>query len=312
MHPLELLSALWSLPGLFVLGLCVGSFVNVVVRRLPIMLERRWWLEVAQQIREPGLPAPPVEFDPAWSEVGAALEQRLSALPPLSLGQPGSHCPPCGHRLRWTELVPVLSWLWLRGRCSACGTRISPRLPWVELGCGLMFLGMGWHWGHTPMALLWGAWAAALLALSLIDWDTLLLPDSLTQGLIWSGLAAAWWGWTIPVGDAVAGAVVGYASLWTVATLFERVTGKDGMGAGDFKLLAALGAWLGPWALVSVVLLGSVAGVVVGLGMKARGALREGRYVPFGPFLAAGAVATMWLGSSVGGPGLLNGIITGP
>lgn len=290
------LAPLWSLPGLLVLGCVVGSFVNVVVRRLPLMMERRWWLDAAAQFQGDSAQPPPVALEPSWRPMAQALEQRLRALPRLDLQQPGSHCPSCGHRLRWKELIPVLSWLWLRGRCSACGTPLAVRMLGVELGCGLLFMAMGWRWDWQPVALIWAAWGAALVALALIDWDTLLLPDSLTLGLVWAGLAVAWWGWTIPLPDAVAGAIAGYLSLWAVAAAFERLTGRVGMGEGDFKLLAALGAWLGPALLVAVVLVASLSGLLAGLVMKHRGTLREGEFVPFGPFLVAGGLIVLgWM-----------------
>jgi leader peptidase (prepilin peptidase)/N-methyltransferase len=224
------------------------------------------------------------------------------------LARPPSRCPKCGHQIRWFENIPIVSWLWLRGRCSACKTSISPRYPLVETISSLVFAAIGWRLGAQPIALLWCAFAASLIALSFIDWDTTVLPDALTLPLLWAGLLAAALGWTaVSLSTALIGATAGYLSLWAVYWLFKLATGKEGMGFGDFKLLAALGAWLGWQALLPIVLGASVLGAVVGIAMKIGGALREGRYVPFGPFLAgAGMVVALagtpraleWLGWS--------------
>jgi leader peptidase (prepilin peptidase)/N-methyltransferase len=298
--PLEVLLSPWALA---VLGLMVGSFLNVVVHRLPLVLERQWWSDVAAQVgdgesfrRVFGAAAPA-----GLATAAQALDKAMQALPALSLARPASRCPSCGHRIRWFENIPVVSWLVLRGRCSACGTRISVRYPLVELATAALFAVVGWRLGAQPVALLWCAAAAVLLAAALIDWDTTLLPDVLTLPLLWAGLLAAAVGWAPAAGGptlagAVAGAAVGYLSLWSVYWLFKLATGKEGMGFGDFKLLAALGAWLGWQAILPIVLAASVLGAIVGLGMKATGALREGRFVPFGPFLAGGGLAVMLLG----------------
>ncbi len=295
------LSPLWSPLGLLLFGLCIGSFVNVVVHRLPTMLARRWWQDTAWQLDSgEGMQA-------LWPEAGEpreaaqqrlataqALQTRLDALPPLDLNRPRSHCPACGHTLRWHENVPVLGWLRLRGRCAACGTAISLRYPVVEMATAVLCVAMGWRFGFEPVALLWGAWGAALMAMSLIDWDTTLLPDALTLPMMWVGLLASALGWTLPLSESVWGVMAGFGGLWIVVAAFERLTGKVAMGGGDFKLLAALGAWLGPAALLPLVFIASLLGAVVGLVLKARGELREGRFVPFGPFLAgAGAIMAL-------------------
>lgn len=295
--PLGLLLSPWAL-GL--LGLCVGSFLNVVAHRLPLMLERQWWGDVAAQLadsashqRVMGKPAPE-----RAQQLADALQQSLAELKPLGLARPRSRCPACGHGIRWWENLPLLSWLLLRGRCSACGTRIGLRYPLVELGTALLFAALAWVGGPQPVTLLWCAVAAVLVALSLIDWDTTVLPDSLTLPLLWGGIVAAALGWLpgLSLVQAVAGAAAGYLSLWSVYWLFKLTTGKDGMGFGDFKLLAALGAWLGASAILPIVLMASVLGAAVGLVMKATGSLREGRFVPFGPFLAGGGLVVMLLG----------------
>ncbi|MDZ7855200.1 A24 family peptidase [Sphaerotilus sp.] len=264
--------------GLF--GLCIGSFLNVVVHRLPLMMERQWRAESAELLG--------VEAAHPPGDDGS----------PLSLARPRSRCPHCGHVLRWHENIPLLGWLKLGGRCSACRAPISKRYPLVEAGCGLLFAAIGWRFGAEPVTLLWCAFAAMLLAMSLIDWDTTLLPDSMTQPLAWAGLIAAAMGWIpLTLSQSLWGAVAGYLSLWSIFWLFKLATGKDGMGAGDFKLLAALGAWLGPAMLLPIVLGASLLGAVVGIGMKLSAKLREGRYVPFGPFLAGGGAVVLLAGS---------------
>ncbi len=264
--------------GLF--GLCIGSFLNVVVHRLPIMMEPQWRAESAELLG--------VEAGQPSGDDGT----------PLSLSRPRSRCPHCGHVLRWHENIPLVGWLRLGGRCSACRAPIGLRYPLVEAGCGLLFGAIGWRFGAQPMTLLWCAFAAMLLAMSLIDWDTTLLPDSMTQPLLWAGLIAAALGWLpLTLSQSLWGAVAGYLSLWSIFWLFKLATGKDGMGAGDFKLLAALGAWLGPSMLLPIVLGASLLGAVVGIGMKLSANLREGRYVPFGPFLAGGGVVVLLAGS---------------
>lgn len=265
----------WTLA---VLGLCIGSFLNVVIHRLPLMLERQWRRDSAEVL---GMAA-----DPPTDGV------------PLSLARPRSRCPSCKSPLKWTQNIPLLSYLFLRGRCAACGVRIPLRYPLVEVACAVLFGLVGWQVGPQPAALLWCGFVATLLALAAIDWDTTLLPDDLTLPLLWAGLVAAALGWTLPLATAVWGAVAGYLSLWTVYWAFKLVTGKEGMGHGDFKLLAALGAWLGASMIVPVVLAASVIGAVVGIAMKVGDTLREGRYVPFGPFLAGAGIVVMLAGSN--------------
>jgi leader peptidase (prepilin peptidase)/N-methyltransferase len=294
------LEVLLSPAALAVLGLIVGSFLNVVVHRLPLMLERQWWGDVAAQLgdaeshRRVFQQASPDRL----AQAAALLDKALEALPALGLARPASRCPSCGHRIRWFENIPVLSWLALRGKCSACGTRIGLRYPLVELSTALLFGALGWTMGPQPLVLLWCAAMAALLALSLIDWDTTVLPDVLTLPLLWGGIVAAALGWLpgLSLMQSVAGAAAGYLSLWAVFWLFKLTTGKEGMGYGDFKLLAALGAWLGATAILPIVLMASVLGAVIGLVMKASGSLRQGRFVPFGPFLAGGGVVVILAG----------------
>jgi leader peptidase (prepilin peptidase) / N-methyltransferase len=285
------------------LGLFVGSFLNVVIYRTPLMMERQWWADVAHQLADSA--SWQRVFSPRDSSVlpppelaasAKALDAAVQSLPVFTLSRPRSRCSACGHQLAWHENVPVLGWLRLRGRCAACGVRFSARYPMVEACTGLLFAAIAVHMGATPLTLLWCAFGAMLLSLALIDWDTTLLPDSMTLPLLWGGLAASAAGWTIAWPLAFWGAVAGYLSLWSLYWVFKLLTGKEGMGYGDFKLLAALGAWLGWPMLVPIALIASVIGVVVGVAMKASKTLREGRYVPFGPFLAGGGLTVMLAG----------------
>lgn len=267
------------------LGLLIGSFLNVVIHRLPRMLEQEWQAECAQWASE---------------QAGTAPGKTVEAAKPterLTLSRPRSRCPSCGHQVRWYENIPVLSYLWLRGRCSACSARISLRYPVVELVTAALFAYCFAHWGATPTALIWCGFSAALLALACIDWDTTLLPDTITLPLLWAGLLAALLQWSaVPLAEAVWGAAGGYLSLWLVYWAFKLATGKEGMGYGDFKLFAALGAWFGWQALVPIILMASVIGAVVGIALKLRSQLREGGYIPFGPFLAGAGFTAMLLG----------------
>lgn len=266
-----------------VLGMLIGSFLNVVIHRLPRMMERQWAAECRQYGQDAGLLS------------AAALTEADNE--PLSLSKPRSRCPSCGHAIRWYENIPVLSYLALRGRCAGCGTRISPRYPLVELATGALFYACALRWGWSLTTAAWCGFSAALVTLACIDWDTTLLPDDITLPLLWAGLLAAVLRWieVQPV-DAVIGAAAGYLSLWSVYWGFKLATGKEGMGYGDFKLFAALGAWFGWQALVPIILLASVIGAIVGIAMKLGSTLREGKYVPFGPFLVGGGMAAMLWG----------------
>ena len=271
----ETISVLLSPWILALFGLCIGSFLNVVIHRLPQMLERGWKIDSAEMLG--------VQFD---------------APPQITLSTPRSRCPQCAHPIAWHENVPVLSYLRLGGKCSECKTRISPRYPLVEIVTAVLFAATAYRFGPQPTTLLWCGFVAVLVALAGIDWDTTLLPDDLTLPLLWAGLVCAALGWTIPLSIAIWGAVVGYMSLWTVYWIFKKATGKEGMGYGDFKLLAALGAWLGVQMILPIVLAASIIGAIVGIGLKLTGGLREGRYVPFGPFLAGAGLVVMLAGQA--------------
>ncbi|MHC6224008.1 prepilin peptidase [Pseudomonas sp. X10] len=260
-----------------VLGLIVGSFLNVLVHRLPIMLERQWQRE-AQQVL--GLPT-----------VTHA---------PFNLCLPASHCPHCGHRIRFWENVPLLSYLALRGRCSACRSAISVRYPLVELGCAVLTLLIAWHSGPSLEALLLMLLAWCLLALSLIDVEHQLLPDVLVLPMLWLGLIVNAFGLLVPLEAALWGVVVGYLSLWSVFWVFKLLTGKEGMGYGDFKLMAMLGAWGGWQVLPLTLLLSSLLGALAGLCLLRLRRASIGTAIPFGPYLAiAGWIALLW-GDEIG------------
>lgn len=274
-----------GVPGaalLGLLGLLVGSFLNVVIHRLPKMMELRWAAECADLQN--------TEENPAAASPEAET---------FNLMVPRSRCPHCGHQIRWFENIPVFSYLALRGQCSQCNAPISARYPAVELTAAVLFAWCGWRWGLGWEALAWCGFSAAVLALACIDWDTTLLPDDITLPLLWAGLCAAGLRLTdTALPDALWGAVAGYLSLWLVYWAFKLITGKEGMGYGDFKLFAAFGAWFGWQALIPVILMASVIGAVVGIAIKLKGNLREGGYVPFGPFLALAGLTSMVFGPS--------------
>jgi len=255
-----------------VFGLCVGSFLNVVIHRLPKMLDREWRAQCAE------------------------LEGRApTAGERYDLVMPRSRCPSCARPIRAPENVPLISWAVLRGKCAGCGARISLRYPLVELGAGLVAAYAAWRFGFAPaafgaMLLVW-----TLLAAGVIDLDTQLLPDDLTLALLWAGLLFNLFGTFATLQSAVVGAIAGYLVLWLIYWTFKLATGKEGMGYGDFKLLAALGAWLGWQALPLVILLSSVVGAAIGVGLMVF--TRHGREtpIPFGPYLAiAGAIGLFW------------------
>ncbi len=259
-------------------GLCVGSFLNVVIHRLPRMLEREWKAQCAEFRKEP------VPDEPAYNLV-----------------VPRSACPACGHMITALENVPVVSWLALRGKCSACKAPISARYPIIEITGALLAVAAIVAFGATAKGaaacvLLW-----TLLALTMIDADTQYLPDDLTLPLLWAGLLVNLGGVFTPLSSAVIGAVAGYLTLWSIYWLFKLIRGKEGMGYGDFKLLAALGAWLGWTMLPLIVLLSSAVGAVIGLALIAFKGRDHELPIPFGPYLAiAGAIALFF------GPALIK------
>jgi leader peptidase (prepilin peptidase)/N-methyltransferase len=254
------------------LGLCAGSFLNVVIHRLPKMMEREWRAQCAELAGEPAKPQAP-----------------------YNLVVPRSACPSCGHRISAAENVPILSYLFLKGRCSACKAAIGFRYPLIEATAGIAAAyaagryGLGWA-ALGAMLFCW-----SMLALAAIDLDTQLLPDDITLPLLWAGLAFNLGGVFAPLGSAVIGAIAGYLSLWLVYWGFKLVTGKEGMGYGDFKLFGAIGAWLGWQQLPLVILLSSVVGAAVGVGMIVFARHARDKPIPFGPYLAAaGVIALFW------------------
>ena len=264
--------------GAGLLGLAVGSFLNVVAYRIPIMMERAWRAQCEELKTQPF--APPAHI---------ADSKRFD------LWWPPSTCPGCGHAIAAQHNVPVIGFLWLKGRCASCGAKISARYPTVEAFAALLGLATAFMLGPTwqTVAALGFAWT--LLALTLIDLDHKLLPDSLTLPLLWAGLLVNVPGLFTTLSSSVLGAAAGYLALWSVYKLFKLVTGKEGMGYGDFKLLAAIGAWLGWQLLPVVILLSAVVGSVVGLALIAFGGRSSQTAIPFGPYLAAaGFIALLW------------------
>lgn len=258
----------------FLFGLLVGSFINVVAYRLPVMMDRDWRRQCLEYLH-PDEPA--------------AEEERFDLIAPRS------RCPSCGHRITAVENVPVLSYLFLRGKCSACGTRISPRYPIVEFATALLSAVVAWRlgWGWPLAAALIFTWA--LIALSLIDFDHKLLPDSITLPLLWLGLLLSLGAVFTDMRSSIIGGAAGYLSLWSVYQLFRLLTGKEGMGFGDFKLLAAIGAWLGWQALPVTILLSSLVGAVVGIALILIRGRDRNIPIPFGPYIAAaGWLALLW------------------
>ena len=269
------------------LGLLVGSFLNVVIYRLPVMLERQWKHD-AQEL---------LTTDSAMAE---ATEEANTQVDRFNLCTPASRCPHCGHQIRWFENIPVVSWLFLRGKCSQCKAGISVRYPLVELTNGLLWAYCIHRWGFNASGMAWCFFSSTLLTAALIDWDTTLLPDDLTLPLLWAGLLCSALGWIpVPLKDSLYGAAAGYLSLWSIYWAFKLLTGKEGMGYGDFKLLAALGAWFGWQALIPIALFSSLVGAVIGIGLKIFSGLREGGYMPFGPFLVGAGFLVMWFGTGI-------------
>lgn len=262
----------------FVFGALIGSFLNVVIYRLPLMMERAWQAEIEASAHAD---------DPNWEP---AEQARFNLLTPRS------RCSHCGHAITALENIPMISWAVLRGRCSACKTKISARYPLVEFLTALAFAACAWKFGASYQALAAMALVASLIALTGIDLDTQLLPDQITLPLMWLGLLVNVTGLFVSPQDAVFGAVAGYLILWSVYWLFKLLTGREGMGYGDFKLLAALGAWFGWQSLPMILLISSVVGAVIGIALILfRGKDRQ-TAIAFGPYLALGGVLTLFIG----------------
>lgn len=261
-----------------VLGLFVGSFLNVVILRTPVILDRQW----RRQCQE-------------LNDLNAATAPKTTDSERFNLLVPRSRCPNCGHQITALENVPVLSYLFLRGKCSGCRQPISVRYPIVELVAAALAALVAWRLGFTLAGLAGVAFTWTLIALTFIDYDHQLLPDNITLPLLWSGLLINIPGTFAPLSAAVIGATVGYVSLWLVYHVFKLITGKEGMGYGDFKLFAALGAWLGWHQLPFVILFASLVGAIVGLGVILLFGRDRQLPIPFGPFLCvAGWIALLW------------------
>ncbi|MCP5275550.1 MAG: prepilin peptidase [Burkholderiales bacterium] len=259
-----------------IIGLMVGSFLNVVIYRLPKMMERSWLQQCAELKGE-----------------------SVETLPAFNIVTPRSTCPHCHHKIAYWENIPILSYLFLRGRCLECQVPISLRYPFVEIFTGILSGFVAWHFGFgvTMIAALIFVWA--LVALSAIDIDTQLLPDDITLPLMWLGLLYNIHGGFTDLHSAVIGAAAGYLSLWTIYWVFKLVTGKEGMGYGDFKLLAAIGAWLG-WSMLPLVILSSsLVGAIAGIGLIIAAKLNKSVMIPFGPYLAGGAMIALFWGQEI-------------
>ena len=290
-------------------GLLIGSFLNVVIHRVPRMLERgnvtgvlEWFDDLDDYVER--------FVTKKDASQRAALKSRLrgvqpafaslaAALPDENLMRPGSRCGACGHRITALENIPIVSYLVLRGRCSACATSISLRYPAIELLTGVLFAAVAWRFGLSLATLASLALVAGLIALTFIDADAMLLPDSITLPLLWVGLMFAVAGGFVPLGDAVWGAVAGYLSLWSVYWLYKLATGKQGFGYGDFKLLAALGAWFGWQAILPIILMSAVVGAAVGITLIVTGKKTMASRLPFGVYLAPAGVLMLFAGRHV-------------
>lgn len=257
-------------------GLMIGSFLNVVIYRLPIMMERDWRSQCDELF-------------------GLADNDKKNDPTTYNLSTPSSRCPHCGHVIRWWENIPVISYLWLKGKCSECSEPISIRYPTVEAMTALLSVIVVWQLGPTiqAVALLLLTWG--LIALTMIDVDHQLLPDSITLPLLWIGLLLSIYEVFIPADEAIIGAIAGYLSLWSFYWLFKLLTGKEGMGYGDFKLLAMFGAWVGWKSVFLIILLSSFVGAIIGIAMILFAGHEKQKPIPFGPYLAiAGWLALLW------------------
>ncbi|MEP1385182.1 MAG: A24 family peptidase [Paraglaciecola sp.] len=272
----------------FVISLLVGSFLNVVIYRLPVMMERGWKAEIDEYLLS--------QNNTHQVNASQAPDAKTSTPETFNLVKPDSTCPKCQHKIRAWENIPVISWLALGGKCSQCKSPIPIRYPLVELATGLLSALVAWHFGFglAAVAAVIATWL--LVAMTFIDLDTMLLPDQLTLSLLWLGLLLSINGPFVSPQDALIGAAVGYLSLWSIYWVFKLLTGKEGMGYGDFKLLAALGAWVGWQHLPVVILLSSFVGAVVGVTLLTVQGKDKSQPIPFGPYLAAAGWLTLMYG----------------
>ena len=272
----EQLPALY-LGTLFVVGAVIGSFLNVVIYRLPVMMQREWRQDCLEFLEQP-----------ADSETEK-----------FNLSTPRSRCGECGHNITALENIPIVSYLVLGGKCSSCKTSISPQYPLVELFTAMVTVVVGWHFGVGLQALAAMFLSWCLIAASGIDIGHKLLPDSITLPLLWLGILLALFGVFVDLETSIIGAMAGYLSLWSVFILFKLLTGKEGMGHGDFKLLAVLGAWLGWKPLLVVILTSSIVGALIGISMIVLKITERGTQIPFGPYLAAAGWMTLLWGEQL-------------
>ena len=277
---LELIEYLSTSPVAFsisigVFGLFIGSFLNVVIHRTPIMLDREWKSASREML---------------------GIDEPAEAEEPYNLMVPRSACPKCGHQITWYENIPVISYLFLGGKCAGCKTGISARYPIIEMVTGLLYFVCAYHFGFSILTFWTCILASLLLVLSMIDYDTKLLPDQLVYPLLWLGLLANLMGAFVTLESAVIGALAGYLSLWSFYWIFKLLTGKEGMGYGDFKLLAALGAWFGWQSLFLIIMLASVAGAVLGIAFLLIQSKGRNYTIPFGPYLAIAGFVYLFYG----------------
>lgn len=268
-------------PSLFIflcsaIGLMVGSFLNVVIHRLPKMMECTWRQQCAE-----------------------LQGVEVKALPAYNIAIPRSMCPNCGHKITALENIPVLSYLFLMGRCSQCQTRVSLRYPVVEILTSVLSGYIAWHFGFGLLTFAALIFVWAMIVLAAIDFDTQLLPDDITLPLLWLGLLINLNNGFTSIQFAVIGAVIGYLTLWSIYWAFKLTTGKEGMGYGDFKLLAAIGAWFGWSMLPLVILLSSMAGAIIGIGLMLSSGHKKDVPIPFGPYLAIGGVVALFWGNQI-------------
>ena len=288
-------------------GLAIGSFLTVVIHRVPIMMERAWRQEIAEALEETGDTNEQVDTSggSGATKAAEATEAVISSVAHVDgraaparydLCYPRSACPSCGHVLTIRENIPLFSYLWSRGRCRACGTAIGPLYPGVEALTMVVALAILWHFGPGWLSVAAFGLCATLIALAFIDARTHLLPDSITLPLLWAGLLSNVGDAFTSLTNAVIGAAAGYLFLWTVYWCFRLLRGKEGMGYGDFKLLAALGAWFGWQALPQIITLSAIAGALLGLAALASGRLKRDQQLPFGPYLAVAGVVSLFCG----------------
>ena len=266
----------------FIVSLMVGSFLNVVIYRLPVMMERSWQKEFQD-----------------YFKTDVAGQSSPQPAEPFNLVKPDSTCPKCGHQIRAWENIPVISWLLLRGKCANCGTAISVRYPLVELATALLSLWVASFFGFGAAGLIAVVATWLLIAMTFIDIDKMLLPDELTLPLLWLGLIVSLWEVYVTPTEAIIGAAAGYLSLWSVYWAFKLLTGKEGMGYGDFKLLAALGAFTGWQGLPTIIILSSLVGAVVGITLILLKKNESSQAIPFGPYLAVAGWMTLMYGNDI-------------